>query len=276
MPFRHFAIVPFVTCCFLAGCGTHSALNNDRVINVETDAEPAGFTVSSSMAGLLTATSPSYVTLTVAEERSRGRSDATSPGIAVTSGSGFAVDSHGNVLTAAHVAVKDGYSVTARASDGQLYSGKVVAVRPNNDMALIHLSDFDGKPVKPASSTCLSPGATVFSLGKPHAQGDTARVGEVKAMSFGRAVSYSGYGYPDAMVLQMNTRKGESGGPVFNSSGELSGMVVSTLSTGNGQPLNLAHAIPAATIAQFLCSHSSCSARWQSLAGQSPKDCPAG
>jgi S1-C subfamily serine protease len=71
----------------------------------------------------------------------------------------------------------------------------------------------------------------------------------------------------------MNTKKGESGGPVFNSSGQLTGMVVSTLSDGNGRPLNLAHAVPSTNLADFLCSHVSCSARWQALVAKSTQSC---
>ena len=52
-----------------------------------------------------------------------------------------------------------------------------------------------------------------------------------QSMSFGRPVQYGKFGYPDAMVMRMNTKRGESGGPVFNNSGRLAGMVVSTLST---------------------------------------------
>ena len=48
-------------------------------------------------------------------------------------------------------------------------------------------------------------------------------------MTFGRSVHYRNYGYPDAMVLKISTRKGESGGPVFNLDGELAGMVVSRI-----------------------------------------------
>ena len=77
-------------------------------------------------------------------------------------------------------------------------------------------------------------------------------------MTFGRAVNYNGYGYPDAMVLKMSTKKGESGGPVFNSSGELTGMVVSTLSDGNGRPLNLAHAISTAALADSADAKNTC------------------
>jgi len=151
----------------------------------------------------------------------------------------------------------------------------VIMVRPDNDMALIKLSGFTGTPVTPASNTCMHKGEPIFSLGKPHAQGDIARIGEVESMTFGRAVNYNGFGYPDAMVLKMSTKKGECGGPVFNSSGELTGMVVSTLSDGNGRPLNLAHAIPTAALAGFVCENTACSARWQALRSQAASRCGA-
>jgi serine protease Do len=257
----------------LAACsGSQNALE-DRVINVESDAIPTAATPNSEMSDLLRQTGPSYVAITIAEARRKGRTGEGDAAQAVTSGSGFIVDDSGHVLTAGHVAVKQGYSVTARGADGRLYAGKVIAIRPTNDMALISVKGLTGKPVEPAASPCMPRGATVFSLGKPHAQGDTARLGQVESMSFGRAVSYNGFGYPDAMVLRMNTKKGESGGPVFNSSGQLTGMVVSTLSDGNGRPLNLAHAVPSSSLAEFLCSHVQCSARWHALASQSTQSC---
>jgi S1-C subfamily serine protease len=257
----------------LAACSGSQPALEDRVINVESDAIPTAGPPAGDMSGLLKQTSPSYVTITIAEARRKGRPGEGDGGQAVTSGSGFIVDDSGHVLTAGHVAVKQGYSVTARGSDGRLYAGKVIAIRPTNDMALISVKGLNGKPVEPAATPCMPRGAQVFSLGKPHAQGDTARIGQLESMSFGRAVSYNGFGYPDAMVLRMNTKKGESGGPVFNGSGQLTGMVVSTLSDGNGRPLNLAHAVPSSNLADFLCSQVQCTARWQALAGQSTQSC---
>jgi serine protease Do len=257
----------------LAACSSSQNALEDRVINVETDAIPTSAPPTQDLSGVLRQTSPSYVTITIAEARRKGKPGEGDAGQAVTSGSGFIVDDQGHVMTAGHVAVKQGYSVTARGADGRLYAGKVIAIRPANDMALISVRGLNGKPVEPAATPCMPRGAQVFSLGKPHAEGDTARFGQLESMSFGRAVSYNGFGYPDAMVLRMNTKKGESGGPVFNSSGELTGMVVSTLSDGNGRPLNLAHAVPSSNLADFLCSQTQCSARWQALAGQSTQSC---
>ncbi|MGE0212350.1 MAG: trypsin-like peptidase domain-containing protein [Parvibaculaceae bacterium] len=250
----------------LAGCMTSNvSLEGPRVINVEGTASPAGTVLKANMNGLVTMTGPSYVTVIVNEAQKHNRNAADVLPDALTSGSGFVVDTKGHVMTAGHVAVAAGYTVDARGADGRLYRGKVLAVSKSPDMALIELSGFTGTPVTVASTPCLSQGDPVFSLGKPHAQGDTARIGTLESMSFGRAVSYTGFGYPDAMVLRMSTRKGESGGPLFNSRGELTGMVVSTLSDGNGRPLNLAHALPSPDIAQFLCKNISCSPQWRAV-----------
>ena len=255
----------------VGACASNQVFEEDRSYMVTGEATPASVTA---MRGLLKATGPSYVTLTVSESHKRNKSAESDPALAVSSGSGFVVDKSGYVLTAAHVAMQKGYTVTARGSDGRLYSGKVIAIKPNNDMALIKLSGFEGSPAHPAGNPCLTQGETVFTLGKPHAQGDTARIGQVETMHFGRAVQYGPFGYPDAMVLRMATQKGESGGPVFNQSGELSGMVVSTLSDGNGRPLNLAHALPSTSLANFLCGSITCSPNWRALANRSTQSCP--
>ena len=266
-------LAPLALAALLAGCMS-TGPGDPRVINVEASAAPAGTTLTQSMSALVERTGPAYVTLIVQESQKRsGTSSSTLPN-ALTSGSGFVVDKEGNVVTAGHVAVRKGYTVDARGANGRLYRGKVVAVSQSPDLALIRLSDFQGVPVTTAASPCMLIGEPVFSLGKPHAMGDTARLGQVESMSFGRAVSYAEFGYPDAMVLKMSTRKGESGGPLFNSRGELTGMLVSTLSDGNGRPLNLAHAIPSSMIAKFMCANGSCAPNWKALARINTSQCP--
>ena len=258
----------------LAACSTGEINLESRSIDLQQTAQPAGAPLAGGMAALVRQAGPSYVTLTVSEvlEKSQSKDSGKSP---VTSGSGFVVDGQGYVMTAAHVAVRSGNSVSARAADGRIYSGKVIKILPGSDMALIKLRGFNGHAASPTAQACFARGATLFSLGKPHAQGDTARFGTVEDMSFGRPVQYGKFGYPDAMVMRMNTQKGESGGPVFDDSGKLAGMVVSTLSDGNGQPLNLAHAVPSVTLANFLCSNISCTASWSALAQKAGQPCMA-
>lgn len=274
-----FRIILFAfTAPFLAACsGTQSVDLESRDISVEQNAEPAGAGSAASVAHLLPASGPTYVTLTVSEmEANVASTKPDNRKAAITSGSGFIVDGTGYVMTAAHVAVRKGNSISARAANGRIYGGSVIGIMPSNDMAIVKLRGYTGKAAIPASPGCNSKGDLVFTLGKPHAQGDTARVGALESLHFGRAVAYGKFGYPDAMVLQMGTRKGESGGPVFDGNGRLIGMVVSTLSDGTGRSINLAHAIPATTLASFLCSQTSCSKAWLALSAQSTDSCAAG
>ena len=259
----------------VGACATSSNISTGpRTVNIESGATPAAAILSPRINSLIQQTGPSYLTVIVHEKKSRngGRNDDNLPK-ALTSGSGFVVDRSGYLLTAGHVAVSPGNSVDAHGNEGRTYRGKVIAVQRSPDIALIKLNNFSGTPVGPAASPCIRPGTALFSLGKPHAKGDTARIGELNSMSFGRPVSYNGFGYPDAMVLRMSTRKGESGGPVFNQRGQLSGMMVSTLSDGNGRSLNLAHALPVDMLAKFACSGFSCSPAWRRLATSSYKRC---
>jgi S1-C subfamily serine protease len=257
----------------LAGCSANEVDLERRSINLQQTAQPAGAVLGPSSSGLVRQVGPTYVTLTVSAVSENLTSKDRPNKTAVTSGSGFVVDGSGYVMTAAHVAVKSGNIVSARAANGRIYTGKVVSILPKNDMALIKLRGFKGHATAPVANACLGVGTALFSLGKPHAQGDTARFGSLESMNFGRAVQYGKFGYPDAMVMRMNTQKGESGGPVFDESGRLAGMVVSTLSDGNGQSINLAHAVPSATLAGFLCSNIQCSPDWARLAPYANQNC---
>ncbi len=262
----------------LAACtGNPGAELESRNISMNQLAEPAGVAgaeASQNVAHLLPGAGPTYVTLTVAEDNSvpgaPSSRDTPSP---ITSGSGFLVSTDGYVMTAAHVGVAKGNQVTARAANGRIYSGNVVGIMPNNDMALIKLRVFSGRATQPAAPGCQAVGDTVFTLGKPHGEGDTARVGSLQALHFGRPVVYGKYGYPDALVLHMGTERGESGGPVFDKTGHLIGMVVSTLSDQTGQSINMAHAIPSNTLAQFLCSQTKCTADWAALSTRPVDSC---
>lgn len=258
----------------LAGCDPAQNLDSEsRDFQVQQTSLPPGETIAGAeqIAGLVRSSGPSYVTLVVSQKDDHGSQTVRdgNRAVAVTSGSGFVVAGNGFIMTAAHVAKSKGNIVSARAANGRVYSGSVVAILPENDMALVRLRGFSGKPVTPSDNQCLNKGNLVYSLGRPHAQGDTARIGEFESQHFGQQVRYPGtngtFGYPDAMVLRLSTQKGESGGPLFDGKGKLVGMIVSTLYDGNGQPLDLAHAVPSRALASFLCGNIQCQSNWQSL-----------
>ncbi len=256
----------------LSACtGTEQIGLEGRQISLEESAVPATGGVDT-VSHLLPATGPTYVTLNVKELSKTERTPEVG-NKAITSGSGYVVDGSGIVMTAAHVAVAMGNEISARAANGRVYSGKVVAINPANDMAIIKLRGFSGPATSPAPPGCVAKNDLVFTLGRPHAQGDTARIGKLESRHFGRAVAYGKFGYPDALVLRLGTQKGESGGPLFDANGRLVGMVVSTLTDANGNLINLAHAIPSTALAKFLCEQQQCSAPWAALARQSVDNC---
>lgn len=258
----------------LTGCFQQAA--DPRVIEITNGPTPAGAVLAESIRPLVNRTGDSYVTLVVRDTSPRQIKMQDQLAQAVTSGSGFIIDGQGHMVTAGHVAMQHGWNVDARGPDGRIYQGEVVAVSKSPDLALIKLSGISGaRAVTPVSDQCLAPGTPVFSLGRPRSAGDVARVGEVASMSFGQEVTYRGFGYPDAMVLKLPTRKGESGGPVFTSDGRLAGMLVSTLSDGTGRHLDLAHALPASMVAQFVCDNLSCSSAWRALAATDTRRCTA-
>ena len=163
----------------LAGCSAGDVDLESRNIEVQQTPQPASAPLAGGMATLVSHVGPSYVTLTVSTYFDDTQKKDKNNKSAVTSGSGFVVDDQGYVMTAAHVAVKSGNSVLARAANGRIYSGTVVNILPGNDMALIKLKGFRGHAATPVVNACLAHGSTLFSLGKPHAQGDTARFGTV-------------------------------------------------------------------------------------------------
>jgi S1-C subfamily serine protease len=267
-----------ISALLLSSCLADQAVDlESRPISLDQQAEPAGAAGTAgaaNVAGLLAGTGPTYVTLTVAENNTISSVSKETPNTtAITSGSGFIVTADGYVMTAAHVAVAKGNEISARAANGRIYSGVVQAINPANDMAVIKLRSFNGRAVAPATPGCLATGDLLYTLGKPHGGGDTARIGTLQAKHFGRPVLYGKFGYPDALVLHMGTQRGESGGPVYNGQGQLIGMVVSTLSDAAGQSINLAHAIPANTLGKYLCSQTSCGAAWQAVAAKAVDAC---
>lgn len=253
-----------------------SSLDSGRSIELTHSVPVSSTAFSKDIGSIVKERENSYVTLAISRHLPPKPGSTTSQvAHEMTTGSGFVIDHKGHVVTAAHVGLRKGALVSAIGPLGKSFSGKVVAIQRIGDMALIKLNAPENlTPVRPVATPCLVAGDSVLSLGKPGLHRDVARVGMVSKLRFSKKVRYQKYGYDEAMVLHLQTRRGESGGPVFDKSGAFVGMIVSTLSSAAGRYLDLAHALPTPHLGKFICSKTRCSTAWRQAARKKLSSCP--
>src|SRR6185503_101723 len=159
-------------------------------------------------------------------------------------GSGFIVESGGVILTNAHV-VEGADEVRVRLSDRREFKGKVLGVDHASDIAVVKI-DAAGLPVaKLGDPAKLRVGEWVLAIGSPFGFDSTATVGIVSATS--RSLpdgTYVPFIQTDAAV-----NPGNSGGPLFNTKGEVIG-ITSQIYSRSGGFQGIAFAIPINVAAQ--------------------------
>ncbi|MEM9923933.1 MAG: HhoA/HhoB/HtrA family serine endopeptidase [Cyanobacteria bacterium P01_D01_bin.50] len=158
-------------------------------------------------------------------------------------GSGFIINSNGEILTNAHV-VDGADRVTVELKDGRKFDGQVLGEDPVTDVAVIKI-DADNLPtVSLGNSEVLQPGEAVIAIGNPLGLNYTVTSGIISAT--GR--SSSDIGAADKRVDYIQTdaaiNPGNSGGPLLNASGQVIGMNTAIIRGAQG----LGFAIPVNTV----------------------------
>lgn len=145
-----------------------------------------------------------------------------------SSGSGFAVSKNGLIATNAHViANANSISVSIVLNDSvHNYKAVVVAEDKKNDLALIQIEDNSFRPFKELpygfNQNELDKGENVFVLGYPL----ITTMGEGIKLTNGIISSNSGYqGDPNTYQISAPVQPGNSGGPMFDSNGNVVGIV---------------------------------------------------
>lgn len=161
-------------------------------------------------------------------------------------GSGFLIDTDGHVLTNNHVV--DGaqtIEVTFGGVDQTRYKAKFIGADTRNDIALlkIELGSHKLTPLTLGDSASLQVGQRVLAIGNPFGQfSSTLTTGVVSAL--GRTVQTSETTLIDqAIQTDAAINRGNSGGPLLNSHGEVIG-VNSAIFSPTETSLGIGFAIP--------------------------------
>jgi serine protease Do len=152
-------------------------------------------------------------------------------------GSGFIVSPDGVILTNAHV-VRDASEVTVKLQDRREYRAKVLGSDPKTDVAVLKI-DAKNLPVVPLGNTRnLQVGEWVLAIGSPYGLESTVTAGVVSAK--GRTLPNDSVPFIQTDVA---VNPGNSGGPLFNTRGEVVG-INSQIYSQTGGYQGLSFAIP--------------------------------
>ncbi|NEU76719.1 PDZ domain-containing protein [Hassallia byssoidea VB512170] len=174
------------------------------------------------------------------------------------SGSGFIINSAGQILTNAHV-VDGADTVTVTLKDGRTFDGKVLGEDRITDVAVIKIAANNLPTIALGNSETLQPGEAVIAIGNPLGLNNTVTSGILSAT--GR--SGSDIGASDKRVDYIQTdaaiNPGNSGGPLLNAEGQVIGMNTAILRGAQGLgfaiPINTAQRIAQQLIAKGRVDH---------------------
>ncbi|MCL2567612.1 MAG: Do family serine endopeptidase [Alphaproteobacteria bacterium] len=158
-------------------------------------------------------------------------------------GSGFVVRSDGFVVTNNHV-VDGAEKVQVNFSDGRKLDAQIYAIDKITDIALLKVDATDLKTLGFGDSDKVRVGDLVIAVGNPFGLGGTVSSGIVSAI--GRDIQIGPYN--DFIQTDAAINKGNSGGPMINTKGEVIGINTAIFSTQGGGSIGIGFAVPSNVI----------------------------
>ncbi len=153
-------------------------------------------------------------------------------------GSGFIIDENGTVITNNHV-IKGADDIFVKVNGKKEYKAKIIGADPLSDIAVLKIETEDKfKPVKFGNSDDSRIGDWVIAIGNPFGLGGTVTSGIVSARN--RSIGLSRY--EDYIQTDASINQGNSGGPLFNLSGDVIG--INTAILGQSGSIGIGFAIP--------------------------------
>ena len=156
-------------------------------------------------------------------------------------GSGFFISADGFAVTNNHV-VDKAESVQVTTDDGKILTAKVIGTDPKTDLALIKVEGSNFPYVK-LGERAPRIGDWVLAVGNPFGLGGTVTAGIVSAR--GRDIGAGAY--DDFIQIDAPVNKGNSGGPTFDTEGNVIGVNTAIFSPSGGS-VGIAFAIPSDTV----------------------------
>lgn len=158
-------------------------------------------------------------------------------------GSGFIIEADGFVITNNHV-VDDAEEITVTLPDNNKYKAKIIGRDKKTDLALLKVDAKKALPFVPlGDSDAMRVGDWVIAIGNPFGLGGSVTQGIISA----RQRSINSGPFDDFLQTDASINRGNSGGPLFNTKGEVIGInsAIFSPSMGGGS-VGIGFAIPTA------------------------------
>jgi serine protease Do len=181
------------------------------------------------------------------------------PHLSMAQGSGFFISADGYIVTNNHV-VDHATDVTVTTIDGKTMPAKVIGTDPKTDLALLKVTEGGNYPFVNFASDSPRVGDWVIAVGNPFGLGGTVTAGIVSAR--GRDIGSGPY--DDFLQIDAPVNRGNSGGPTFNSEGEVVGVNTAIFSPSGGS-VGIGFAIASdvvKSVVQSLKDHGSVARGW--------------
>lgn len=161
---------------------------------------------------------------------------------AAVAGSGFVIDEDGYILTNYHVveeAYAGDYEVSVVMYDGTEYIAEIVGFDEDTDLAVLKI-DADGLPAAElGDSETLTVGQMVYTVGNPLGElSYTMTSGIISARD--RAITTDTNVAVNMFQIDAAVNEGNSGGPVYNSQGQVIGIVTAKYASTGVEGLGFA------------------------------------
>ncbi|MBI1980853.1 MAG: trypsin-like peptidase domain-containing protein [Methylocystis sp.] len=156
----------------------------------------------------------------------------------MSQGSGFIISADGYVVTNNHV-VEHASEVEVALDDGRTLPAKVIGADKRTDLALLKINDGHTLPYVEWGTTAPRVGDWVIAVGNPFGLGGSVSAGIVSAR--GRDIGAGPY--DDFLQIDAPVNRGNSGGPAFDSHGNVIGVNTAIYSPSGGS-IGIGFAIP--------------------------------